>query len=446
MPAIGVHHTATADEAWDASANLKRLGDEPAKASLRAMHAWVDPSGDPETKAAYKLPHHEVSDSGEVGAANMKGVAAAMGRLNGGGLDIPEADRKAVYAHLAAHYKDADMEAPDLKAACGQFEKKELRFELKQVGEDGTFEGLLAAYGNVDLGNDLIEPGAFAKTILENKGQVPLLWQHKPDEPIGMLFLSDAPEGLRVKGVLDLNVQRAREAYSLMKKGIVKGLSIGFDAVKDAIENSVRRLKELRLWEGSVVTFPMNLLAVINSVKSGRLASERKDDFLAELQEIQVYAARWQMMQALCDALDEALYGDGTPEEKLAAAQTSLDQFQAAYLDMLPALLALMATDSDMGSMSFMSRMQAFEKKAGRVLSGANRDVITRVMEDMRACMEVLQALLDAADGPAEAGSKSTSRIPFEPGAAVSRSEPVNGHSAIVTKLEELKGVLMWTR
>jgi len=118
LGAIGVKHTAVdKDGAWDAGANLKRLGDKPTKEALRAMHAWVDPSKDPETKDAYKLPHHNVSADGTVGAANMKGVASAMGRLNGGGLSVPDADRKGVHAHLAAHYKDAGMKDPDLKAA-----------------------------------------------------------------------------------------------------------------------------------------------------------------------------------------------------------------------------------------------------------------------------------------------------------------------------------------
>ena len=118
LGAIGVHHTATdKDGAWDAGENLKRLGDSPTKQKLRAMHAYVDDSKDALTKAAYKLPHHNVSADGKVGAANMKGVASAMGRLNGGGLDIPAGDRKGVHAHLAAHYKDAGAEVPDLKAA-----------------------------------------------------------------------------------------------------------------------------------------------------------------------------------------------------------------------------------------------------------------------------------------------------------------------------------------
>jgi hypothetical protein len=150
--AIGVKHTSVDKTgAWDAGANLKRLGDKPTKASLRAMHAWVDPAKDQETKAAYKLPHHNVSADGKVGAANMKAVASAMGRLNGGGLDIPQADRKGVYDHLAAHYKDAGMTAPDLKASAdahlGPF-----FFGAEDEGDDGEMAEFVPSTADADKG------------------------------------------------------------------------------------------------------------------------------------------------------------------------------------------------------------------------------------------------------------------------------------------------------
>jgi hypothetical protein len=118
LGAIGVHHTPVDKTgSWDAGANLKRMGDSPSKAALHDMHAWVDDSMDQTKKSAYKLPHHNVNDNGTVGAANMSGVESAMGRLNGGGLDIPAEDRAGVHSHLAAHYKDAGMEAPELKSS-----------------------------------------------------------------------------------------------------------------------------------------------------------------------------------------------------------------------------------------------------------------------------------------------------------------------------------------
>lgn len=148
--------------------------------------------------------------------------------------------------------------------------------ELKAIGDDGTFEGYASVFGNVDTYDDVVEPGAFSKTIAEQDGHVPILWQHSPWEPIGLsLELREDKTGLFTRGQLNLDTQRGREAYSLLKQGAtagagrgpLKGLSIGYQTIKYAIEGQVRRLKELKLWEYSLVTFPANELAVVNAVK-----------------------------------------------------------------------------------------------------------------------------------------------------------------------------------
>lgn len=102
--ALPPHDTAKADEgaSWDAGAVLKACeGQE----MLRRVHAWMDPDGDPEAKASYKLPHH--LPGGEV---VWRGVAAAAARMNQ--LDIPESDMAGVRAHLAAHYRQFDRTPP----------------------------------------------------------------------------------------------------------------------------------------------------------------------------------------------------------------------------------------------------------------------------------------------------------------------------------------------
>ncbi len=66
---------------------------------------------------------------------------------------------------------------------------KDFRLELKAVEEDGTFEGMLSVFNVVDLGGDMVMPGAFTKTIADNDGKVVMLWQHETKEPIGTLQL-----------------------------------------------------------------------------------------------------------------------------------------------------------------------------------------------------------------------------------------------------------------
>jgi HK97 family phage prohead protease len=148
-------------------------------------------------------------------------------------------------------------------------EKRDFSFKVKSFdAPDGSFEGDLAVYGNEDLGGDVIQPGAFARSIKANGSQIPLLWQHRPDEPIGTLILNDTPGSLQVKGQLLLDLPMAQKARVLLKAKIVKGLSIGYDTIVEDYVGGTRHLKELRLWEGSVVTFPMNPLATVTAIKT----------------------------------------------------------------------------------------------------------------------------------------------------------------------------------
>lgn len=120
--AVGTHSTAAKDGAWDGPAQVAKLPSDASSSELRHEFAWADPDGDPSTKAAYKFPHHFVSD-GAVGAASVVGCQAAIASLNGarGGSSIPDGDRKGVYAHLAKHLRDAGVDdIAELKAADGE--------------------------------------------------------------------------------------------------------------------------------------------------------------------------------------------------------------------------------------------------------------------------------------------------------------------------------------
>lgn len=158
-------------------------------------------------------------------------------------------------------------------------EYKSFAFELKNADEDsgtGIIEGYASTFGNIDLGDDIVEKGAFKKTLRENKGRVPILDSHDPSRQIGWnIEAEETDKGLWVKGQLDLNTQGGKERYSLAKTaasiGAKMGLSIGYMTIKaepDKERPAVRRLKELKLFEYSVVTFPMNTMAWITAAKS----------------------------------------------------------------------------------------------------------------------------------------------------------------------------------
>jgi HK97 family phage prohead protease len=165
---------------------------------------------------------------------------------------------------------------------------KNLKVEIKSVDDAGSFTGYASVFNNVDLGGDIIAPGAFTKTIKENP-QVPILWGHDSQEVIGInKEWKEDTVGLYVTGQLILDVQRAKEARSLIQVGAVKGMSIGYDPITvdySQADKGIRILKEVKLWEYSLTPFPMNPEAQITGVKS-------MDDFEGELAELLVYAGK----------------------------------------------------------------------------------------------------------------------------------------------------------
>jgi uncharacterized protein len=150
--------------------------------------------------------------------------------------------------------------------------------EIKGIGEDGTFSGIASMYGVSDMEGDIIEKGAFTKTIRENP-EIPVLWQHDEEEVIGLGTVSEKGNKIEITGKLDLEDPVAQNAYRKIKNGLVKGLSIGFMAVKKTFgeENGqfIRRLQEIKLMEVSIVTFPAMTQAQITSVKSSDETAQR---------------------------------------------------------------------------------------------------------------------------------------------------------------------------
>ena len=152
--------------------------------------------------------------------------------------------------------------------------------ELKEIAETGIFRGIASVYGAEDLGGDVIDKGAFTKTLSENP-MVPLLWQHRSSDVIGSISLKEWQGKIMGDGALDMeDPEVSGKIYGKMKRRMVKGLSIGFQAIKTAwVEESgkqIRHIAELKLWEVSVVTFPMLPSAQITNVKE-------HDDTLARL-------------------------------------------------------------------------------------------------------------------------------------------------------------------
>ena len=147
-------------------------------------------------------------------------------------------------------------------------ERKAFQTEWKADGATGVIEGYGAVFGNVDTYGDIIIRGAFSGTM--GKRKVKMLWQHDPSQPIGVWDeMREDDRGLWMKGRILPGVAKGKEAIELMAAGAIEGLSIGYQVPPNGAEyrEGNRVIKQIELWETSIVTFPANEMAGA-SVKS----------------------------------------------------------------------------------------------------------------------------------------------------------------------------------
>ncbi|NNG20504.1 HK97 family phage prohead protease [Naumannella sp. ID2617S] len=151
-----------------------------------------------------------------------------------------------------------------------------LPMEWKAAEEDGTLTGYASTFGNIDLGDDVIEPGAFTKTLRDDiKGAgIPMLADHMAvtSSVLGTLFDgTEDSKGLQVKARFS-QAPSAQDVYIKAREGHLRSMSIGYMPSKFRYEErdgrQIRVLEEIKLFEVSVVVFPMNPQATIDRVKA----------------------------------------------------------------------------------------------------------------------------------------------------------------------------------
>ena len=196
-----------------------------------------------------------------------------------------------------------DVETTDLlvKASHG-----EIQIRAVDDAPEGTIEGYGSKFGLVDSYGETVIKGAFKESLREwkrRKRPIPMLWQHRSDQPIGGWHTFEEDDvGLKLSGLLNLETQRGKEAWSDVKAQNVGGLSIGYYEVEadpwgnGGGEGEARRLKKLDLRETSVVTFPALREAQIDAVKAriarGEALTEREfEAFLREKMNVSRAAA-----------------------------------------------------------------------------------------------------------------------------------------------------------
>lgn len=204
--------------------------------------------------------------------------------------------------------------------------------------------GAVRAYASTfdrvpDAVGDVVAPGAFDKTIESWKSigkPIPLLWGHDTDDPfsnIGAAVDYGTDErGLWFDAEFDADNEKAQYVRKLVKEGRVFQCSFAY-AVKDSaiveLEDGrkANELRELDLFEISIVQIPANQYATVEEVKAGRRNSAKDADDLrriasaaAEIQEV--------VNGLLTDDIAETIDSEEEREEETEGAKS-----QAGFVD-----------------------------------------------------------------------------------------------------------------
>lgn len=267
--------------------------------------------------------------------------------------------------------------------------QKQFQLEVKAVAEDGTFEGYASVFGNQDSDGEVIDKGAFIRSLAHKKGVLPILWQHDRKEPVGWNeFAEEDDHGLKVKGRLMIDTAEGQRAQSFLKMGIAlggqPGLSIGFMVPKngDYVKDGVRHFKEVAWKEYSIVTFPANEAATVSSAKDAKdkervpvQTDKEKADFETSLAEQQALSALWDERYQMDSALRDAICTNmDSPElsadQKKSEISSSLDQYCSAMKDWYGRFVDVNTDDQG--------------EKEGRKISNATGKKLSSVLSHMK--------------------------------------------------------------
>lgn len=205
-----------------------------------------------------------------------------------------------------------------------------------QMPADGIVEGYASTFDRVpDSYGDVIAKGAFARTLDEWRAKegeglsIPLLYGHNTDDPmhnIGKVTEAYEDEkGLFVHAEFDADNPTAQYARKLAAEGRIYQFSFAY-AIRDAadvkLDDGTRayELRDLDLYEVSLVQIPANQNAVVTGIKSGLRNSKADADELRSIRELanQITSA---INGLLADEESDADEQDGGPEPEVNAEE-----------------------------------------------------------------------------------------------------------------------------
>ena len=243
-------------------------------------------------------------------------------------------------------------------AAPSFFTTLDFKASVTDVDESGRrITGYLAKFGNVDQHFDIIEPGAFAKSIMERgpnslKNDIFFLHAHDWSRPHGKFEeLAEDATGLKFVSTKMPNTTHSNDAIELYKEGIMVEHSIGFRTVVSEYDSDkeIRILKELYLYEGSNVTIGANrgtpftgfksmtpeendamITKIVKMLRSGRITDETAATLEIGLKQLQAHAYE---LGKLENAPAEPSHGGDTQKEQGPHIAAIIKGFRNEYFN-----------------------------------------------------------------------------------------------------------------
>lgn len=188
---------------------------------------------------------------------------------------------------------------------------------------EGQFVAYASVFGNVDSYGDIVQPGAFTKSLEAwdaSANVLPVLWGHDSADPfsnIGSVVSAVEDErGLKVTGQLDLDTPKGAQVYRLLKGGRINSMSFAYDVADETKDEDTgaNLLKALDLREVSVVMYPANPEAAVLAVKAAVEAlTEKAGRVLSSANETSLRDVRTSLA-GVVKSMDAVLASMSTPE------------------------------------------------------------------------------------------------------------------------------------
>ena len=145
--------------------------------------------------------------------------------------------------------------------------------------EKGIIKGYASMFNNKDSDGDIITKGAYTKTLQENSERIAFLYQHNMNQPIGKpMSMKEDEKGLFIEAKIS-DSSLGKDVKTMVSEGILKEFSVGFIPIKEDLQKDVNYIKEIELFEFSLVTLAANPLAKVTEYKGTKSVDNLMDEF-----------------------------------------------------------------------------------------------------------------------------------------------------------------------